>query len=101
VRFQDRGSGQEVARVTLISHEPIRLMLPVPGGDAMLEVAVDLPWIPKHVLEGSQDDRELGIGIQDVELRDEPGEVEAVRARSPWTGAINRLRALGRPRPRR
>jgi hypothetical protein len=86
-RFQDRGSAQDVGRITLTSHDPVRLTLPVPGGDAILEVAVDLPWIPKHVIEGSQDDRELGIGIQDVELRNEPGEVETVRARSPWTGA--------------
>lgn len=97
-RFLDRGSGQEVGRVTLASRDPVRVALPLPAEGAVLEVAVDLPWIPRLVLDGSEDARELGIGLEDVELRNEPAEEPPPRIRSPWTGALDRLRALGWPR---
>jgi SAM-dependent methyltransferase len=100
-RFLDRASGQEIGRVTLTSHDPIRVALPLPGGNAVLEVAVDLPWIPRLVLDGSEDARELGIGLKDVEIRDEPGEGSAPQTPPRWTGALDWLRALGRLRARR
>jgi SAM-dependent methyltransferase len=93
-RFVDRASGREVGRVVLAAHDPVRVALPLPATDAVLEVAVDLPWIPKLVLDGSEDARELGIGVQDVELRNDPGEAPAPRARSRWAGALARLRTF-------
>jgi SAM-dependent methyltransferase len=97
-RFRDQASGQEVGRVTLTSHDPVRMALPVPAGNAVLELAVDLPWVPKLVLDGSEDERELGIGVQDVEVRDEPGEEPVPQARSRWrTGVLHWLREHGRP----
>jgi len=96
-RFVDTTSGREVSHVVLSSGDPVRVVLPLPSGGTVLEVTVDLPWTPKHVIDGSEDVRELGIGIQDVDLRDEPGEV-APRGRRPrWIGALDRFRAMGRP----
>jgi len=96
-RFLDRASGHEVGRVILTSRDPVRVNLPLPPGDAVLEVVVDLPWVPKLVVDGSEDARELGIALQDVELRNEPAEASPAGARARCTGFLARLRALGRP----
>ena len=44
-------------------------------------------WVPKFVITGSEDPRELGIGVQDVELATGPGKARAPEARPPWAGA--------------
>lgn len=96
-RFVDRTSGQEVGQVTLASRDPARVNLPLPSGDVVLEMSVDLPWVPKLVVDGSEDARELGIALEDVELRNEPAEDPRPRAASRWTRALDRLRALAGP----
>ena len=96
--FVNRASGQEVARVTLVSREPVPVSLPVPAGETVLELSVDVVWVPKFVITGSEDPRELGIGVQDVELATGPGKARAPEARPPWAGALNRLRARRRAR---
>ena len=97
-RFLDQGSGREVGRVTLTSPAPVPVSLPLPAGDTVLQVSVDLAWTPRLVLDGSEDGRELGIGIQEVEVGNAPVELPAPRARSRWTGAFSRLATLRRPR---
>jgi hypothetical protein len=97
VRFLDTASGSEVGHVVLFSGDPVRVALPLPSGGTILEVTVDLPWTPKNVIDGSEDARELGIGIQEVDLRDDPGEVAPQWPRSRWFGVLSRLRGMGRP----
>ncbi|HEY7141356.1 MAG TPA: methyltransferase domain-containing protein [Methylomirabilota bacterium] len=100
-RFVDRASGREVGRVILRSRDRVRVNLPLPPGEAVLEVQVDLPWVPKLVVDGSEDARELGIALEDVELHNEPLEASPAGARARWSGALTRLRALVRPPGRR
>jgi SAM-dependent methyltransferase len=95
-RFLDRASGGEVGRVVLTSRERTRLNLPLPSGNPVLEVVVDLPWVPKLVIDGSEDARELGIALEDVELSDEPVGSLPTSAWTPWTGILARLRSLVR-----
>jgi SAM-dependent methyltransferase len=97
-RFSDPASGREVARVTLTAREPVAVSLPVPAGNTTLELSVDVAWVPKLMLGGSEDGRELGIGVQDVEIATEPGEAPAPAARSRWAGVLDRLGALRRAR---
>jgi SAM-dependent methyltransferase len=96
-RFVDRTSGQEIGRATLTSRDPVRINLPLSPGDVVLGVTVDLPWVPKLLVDGSQDARELGIAIENVELRNEPVEDPPIRPGARWTGMLNRLRALAPP----
>jgi SAM-dependent methyltransferase len=93
-RFVDQASGKEVARVTLVSPEPVPVSLPVHAGDTVLELSVDVVWVPKFVLDGRQDPRELGIGVQDVELAN----ARAPEARNPLAGVLGRLGVLRRVR---
>lgn len=71
-RFLDKASGREVGVVALASHDRVRVNVPLSARNGILEVVVDRPWVPKLVVDGSEDARELGIGLEDVELRDEP-----------------------------
>ena len=96
-RFVDRTRGQEVGHVTLTSRDPVRVNLSLPPGDVVLEVTVDLPWVPKLTVDGSEDARELGIAIENVELRNEPVEDPPIGPGARWTGMLNRLRALAPP----
>jgi SAM-dependent methyltransferase len=96
-RFLARDSGQEAQRVTLTSHEPVPIAVEIPAGATALEVAVDLSWIPNLVLDGSDDARELGIGIEAVEVHDDP----PPPPRSPglaWARVLERLRSVARGR---
>jgi hypothetical protein len=95
-RFRDRASGREIGLVTLTSPDPVRLVLPVPDGETALEVAVDLTWISKLVHAGSEDARELGIGVREVAVGDEPGELPAFPAGTRRRGMLSRLRSLCR-----
>jgi hypothetical protein len=74
----------------------VRVNLPMPLGDGILEVVVDRPWVPKLVIDGSEDARELGIALEDVELSDEPAGISPTSAWAPWTGILARLRSLVR-----
>jgi hypothetical protein len=56
-----------------------------------------LPWVPKLLVDGSQDARELGIALESVELRNEPVEEPRTGAGARWTGIFSRLRALAQP----
>src|SRR5262249_18360119 len=96
-RFLNKASGHEVGRVTLTPRDPTRVTLPLPPGDAVLEVVVDRPWVPKLVVDGSEDARELGIALEDVELRNEPAGASPTRARARWSSVLARLRAFSRP----
>jgi SAM-dependent methyltransferase len=100
-RFVDRASGQEVARITLTSREPVPVSLPVTAGNTTLDLSVDLAWVPKLMVDGSEDSRELGVGVQDVEVATEPGDAPALEARPPWAGVLDRFGALRRARARR
>jgi SAM-dependent methyltransferase len=95
-RFVDRASGQEVARVTLTSRKPVAVSLPLSVGETVVELFVDVAWVPKLMLAGSEDGRELGIGVQDVEITREPGGAPAPRARPARVSVLDRLRARGR-----
>jgi hypothetical protein len=95
-RFLHKASGQEVGVVILTSRDRVRVNLPLPPGEGVLEVLVDRPWVPKLVVDGSEDSRELGIALEDVELRNEPVETSSAGARTPWAGILSRLRTGGR-----
>lgn len=91
-RFLDQDSGREIGRVTLGSREPVTVSLPLPGADTVLDVAVDVSWVPKLLVDGSQDARELGIAVSDVELRNEPAAEVRRRMGSGWLGRLRALR---------
>lgn len=96
-RFLDRTSGQEVGHAIFTSRDRMRVNLPLPSGGADLEVIVDSPWVPKLVVDGSEDARELGIALEDVELRNEPVEDSPTGGRAWWISIVERLRALAPP----
>ena len=91
-------AGRELGRVTLTSADPVRVTLPLPEGEAILKLAVDRSWVPRFVVDGSEDRRELGIAVQEVELQNEPPEEPPSNA--PWNGVLGRLRAFTQLRAR-
>jgi SAM-dependent methyltransferase len=85
VRVADLGAAREVARVTLRSHAPARVEVPVTGSECRLELSVDPVWVPRLLSAENQDARELGVGVRDVRLL-APGErvPDALQPRSRW-----------------
>lgn len=51
-------------RVTLDSHLPVPVRIPIPRQDFVLEIFSDITWVPRLLCAESRDDRELGIGIR-------------------------------------
>ncbi len=97
-RFVDQASRQEVGRVSLTSRDPVPVSLPILAAHTVLELSVDFPWVPRVMVAASEDPRELGIGVRDVEVAGEPG--RAAEARSPWAAVLDRVRGLRQGLPR-
>jgi SAM-dependent methyltransferase len=83
--------GPELRRVTLRSRQPVAVEIPVPDDEVVLELAVDPTWIPRLTVEGSGDERELGVGVRAVRLLAPPARGLATRIRRRLPAWLRRL----------
>jgi hypothetical protein len=91
VRFTEGGSGRVLAEVALRSREPASVALSIDRNDQVVELTVDPAWTPALMLPGSQDSRELGVAVRDVQVVR-----PSIPAKPFWRRAF---RGLSRQRP--
>jgi SAM-dependent methyltransferase len=68
VFFRDGTSKKVIMKITLNSTRSYHVSIPVNSDDFILEIFVDTTFIPSLVLPGSADERELGIGVDKIQV---------------------------------
>jgi len=68
VRFTDVASGRALVDVALPSREPVSVALSIDGDELVVELTVDPAWTPALMLPDSQDIRDLGVAVRDLQV---------------------------------